>query len=145
MRTQSSYTVDEIKLRWGIEVAGRTLNAFSMDVSGMIPGGVGYNPSMMRVRDNDIDNAELVLEYYERPNRDFPEGRHVIIVGDTCVHVGVLPYKCGKFYRRSYPFVHQRCLDNPGVLWGTSVVERCIPVQRDYNACATASTSTWRA
>lgn len=134
MRTQSSYTVDEIKLRWGIEVAGRTLNAFSMDVSGMIPGGVGYNPSMMRVRDNDIDDAELVLEYYERPNRDFPEGRHVIIVGDTCVHVGVLPYKCGKFYRRSYPFVHQRCLDNPGVLWGTSVVERCIPVQRDYNA-----------
>jgi len=128
------YTVDEIKLRWGLELEGRTLNVFSMDMSGMIPGGVGYNPSMMRVRDNDIDNSELVLEYYERPNRDFPEGRHVIIVGDTCVHIGVLPYKCGKNFRRAYPFVHQRCLDIPGVLWGASVVERCIPIQRDYNA-----------
>lgn len=128
------YTVDEIKLRWGLTVGGRTLNVFSMDMAGMIPGGVGYNPSMMRVRDHDIDDAELVLEYYERPNRDFPEGRHVIIVGDTCVHIGVLPYKCGKFYRRAYPFVHQRCLDTPGILWGSSVVERCIPIQRDYNA-----------
>lgn len=128
------YTVDEIKLRWGIDVQGRTLNVFSMDMAGMVPGGSGYNPSMMRVRDHDIDDAELVLEYYERPNRDFPEGRHVIIVGDTCVHIGVLPYKCGRFYRRAYPFVHQRCLDTPGVLWGSSVVERCIPVQRDYNA-----------
>lgn len=128
------YTVDEIKLRWGIDVEGRTLNVFSMDMSGMVPGGVGYNPSMMRVRDNDIDNSELVLEYYEKPNRDFPEGRHVIIVGDVCVHIGVLPYKCGKYYRRAYPFVHQRCLDVPGVLWGASVVERCIPIQRDYNA-----------
>ena len=128
------YTVDQIRLRWGIDVKGRTLNVFSMDMSGMIPGGVGYNPSMMRVQDNDIEDCELVLEYYEKPNRDFPEGRHVIIVGDICVHVGILPYKCGENYRRGYPFVHQRCLTVPGVLWGSSIIERCIPVQRDYNA-----------
>ena len=128
------YTVDEIRLRWGITIHGRTMNAFSMDMSGMVSGGIGYNPSLMQVRDHDVDNAELVLEYYEKPNRDFPEGRHVIIIGDICVHVGVLPYKVGRFYRRGYPFVHQRCLKTPGVLWGTSVVERCIPVQRDYNA-----------
>ena len=128
------YTADEIKLRWGITVEGRTMNVFSMDMSGMVSGGVGYNPSMMQVRDNNIEDAELVLEYYERPNRDFPEGRHVIIVGDVCVHMGVLPYKIGQYYRRGYPFVHQRCLKSTGILWGTSVVERCIPVQRDYNA-----------
>ena len=128
------YTVDQIRLRWGIDVEGKTMNAFSMEMSGMVSGGIGYNPSMMQVKDNNIDDAELVLEYYEKPNKDFPEGRHVIIVGDVCVHVGVLPYKVGKFYRRDYPFVHQQCLKTPGVLWGTSVVERCIPVQRDYNA-----------
>ena len=128
------YTVDEIRLRWGIDVPGRTMNIFSMEMSGMVSGGIGYNPSMMQVRDNNIDDAELVLEYYEKPNRDFPEGRHAIIVGDICVHIGVLPYRVGKFYRRGYPFVHQKCLENPGILWGTSVCERCIPVQRDYNA-----------
>lgn len=128
------YTADQIRLKWGIDVEGKTMNTYAMEMSGMVSGGVGYNPSMMQVRDHNIDDAELVLEYYEHPNREFPEGRHVIIVGDTCVHIGVLPYKVGKFYRRGYPFVHQQCLKTPGVLWGTSVVERCIPVQRDYNA-----------
>lgn len=128
------YTADQIRLKWGIDVQGKTMNTFAMEMSGMVSGGIGYNPSMMQVKDHNIDDAELVLEYYEKPNRDFPEGRHVIIVGDTCVHIGVLPYKVGKFYRRGYPFVHQQCLKTPGVLWGTSVVERCIPVQRDYNA-----------
>lgn len=128
------YSVDEIKLRWGIQLEGRTLNAFSMEMSGMVSGGIGYNPSIMQVRDNLVDDAELVLEYYEKPNRDFPLGRHVVIAGDICVHVGVLPYKNAGFLRRGYPFVHQKCLDNPGILWGASVIERCIPVQRDYNA-----------
>lgn len=128
------YTVDDIKLRWGITLEGKTMNTYTMEMSGMVSGGIGYNPSMMQVKDNNIDDAELVLEYYERPNKDFPEGRHVIIAGDICVHAGVLPYRVGKFYRKGYPFVHQRCLHTTGVLWGTSVVERCIPVQRDYNA-----------
>lgn len=128
------YTVDDIKLKWGIQLPGRTLNAYTMEMSGMVSGGIGYNPSMMQVKDNNIDDAELVLEYYEKPNRDFPEGRHIIIAGDVCIHAGVLPYRVGKFYRRGYPFVHQRCLHTTGVLWGASVVERCIPVQRDYNA-----------
>lgn len=128
------YTVDEIKLKWGITLKGRTMNTYTMEMSGMVAGGVGYNPSFLQIRDNNIDDAELVLEYYEKPNRDFPEGRHVIIAGDVCLHIGVLPYRCGKFYRRGYPFVHQRCLHTTGVLWGSSVVERCVPVQRDYNA-----------
>ena len=128
------YTADQIRLKWGIDIEGKTMNAYAMEMSGMVAGGVGYNPSMMQVRDHNIDDAELVLEYYEHPNREFPEGRHVIIVGDICVHIGILPYRVGRFYRRGYPFVHQQCLKTPGVLWGTSVVERCIPIQRDYNA-----------
>lgn len=128
------YTADEVKLRFGIQVEGQTLNTFSMDVSGMVSGGVGYNPSVMMVQDHMLDDAVLVLEYYERPNRDFPEGRHVILVDELAVHIGVLPHRNGLHRRRGYPFVHQRCLDNPGVLWGSSVIERCIPVQRDYNA-----------
>ena len=128
------YSVDEIKLRWGLDVEGRQLNTLSMDMSGMTPGGVGYNPGIMQVRDHVIDNAEQVLEYFEKPNRDFPEGRYAIIIGETLLHIGILPYRVGEHYRRGYPFAHQLCLENPGVLWGSSVIERCIPVQRDYNA-----------
>lgn len=127
-------TTDQAKTIFGLTLEGRTLNTFSMDVSGMVAGGVGYNGSMMQVKDNMIENGVLVLAFRELPSRDFPEGRYIILVDDICVHVGVLPYRIGPYLRRGYPFVHQRCLDNPGVLWGTSVIERCIPVQRDYNA-----------
>jgi hypothetical protein len=127
-------TTDQAKTIFGLTLEGRTMNVFSMDVSGMVAGGIGYNSSMMQVKDNMIDNGVLVLMFRELPNRDFPEGRYVILVDDICVHLGVLPYRCDSYRRRGYPFVHQRCLDNPGVLWGTSVIERCIPVQRDYNA-----------
>lgn len=128
------YTADEIRLRWGIDVAGRDLNVYTLDMSGMSPGGVGYNPGVTQVKNGEMHNSELVLEYFERPNRDFPQGRHAIIVGDVCVHLGILPYKCNKDGRRGYPFAHQKCLVQPGTLWGASLIERLIPVQRDYNA-----------
>lgn len=128
------YTRDQIKLRWGIDIDGQDMNVFTLEASGISAGGVGYNHSMMQLKSGLLRDSQLVIEYFEKPNDLFEEGRHIIIVGDYCVHYGVMPFKVGEYYRRAYPFVHQRCLYNPGVLWGTSVVERCIPLQRDYNA-----------
>lgn len=128
------YTIQEIYNRWGILLDGRQMNVLSMESSGMLPGGTGYNPSMQQMHDNQIEEAELVLEYYEKPSKDFANGRHVIVAGDYVVHVGELPYRVGMYYRGGYPFVQQFCLASPGTFWGTTVIERLIPLQRDYNA-----------
>lgn len=128
------YTVQEIKNRWGIDVEGRELDAFTMDSTGVMAGGAGYNYSNMTIVRQRIEDAEMVIEYFERPSRMFPKGRHAIVIGEYCVHIGVLNFRVGKHYRLGYPFTHQRCLRRPGVFWGVAVVERCIPIQRDYNA-----------
>lgn len=128
------YTVQEIYNRWGILLDGRELNVLSMESSGILAGGSGYNPSMQQLHDNQIEDAELVLEYYEKPSADFALGRHIIVAGDYVVHAGELPWQVGQYYRRGYPFVQQFCLKTPGMFFGGTVIERLIPLQRDYNA-----------
>lgn len=128
------YTTREILDRWGILVEGREMNVLSMESSGMLPGGNGYNPSMQQLHDHQINDAELVLEYYEKPSRDFLNGRHVIVIGDYVVHCGDLPFRTGNYYRRGYPFARQLCLAAPGLFFGSTIIERLIPLQRDYNA-----------
>jgi hypothetical protein len=45
-----------------------------------------------------------------------------------------MKFRVGKYGRLAYPFTHMKCLSQAGIFWGTTVVERCIPLQRDYNA-----------
>lgn len=129
-----AYTVQEVYNRWGVLLAGKDMNVLSMESSGMLPGGTGYNPSMQQMHDNIIHDSCLVLEYYEKPSADFLFGRHVIIADEYVVHVGDLPWRVGEYYRRNYPFVQQFCLKSAGNFWGSTVIERLIPLQRDYNA-----------
>lgn len=107
-------------------------NIYGFEVSEkytFIPSANFYTPSSS----NAIPSA-LVIEKYEAPSRDLPEGRLIIVVGDRLVYAGNLPYACGENGKRTYPFVKQLCVKVPGSFWGRSVVERLIPVQRSYNA-----------
>lgn len=90
---------------------------------------------------NVLKNSELVVEYYQRPCSDFPNGRLLIVAGDRLVYCGDLPYKNGENGGRTYPFVRQCALPMSGAFFGGSVIDRMIPVQRAFNAVKTASTS----
>lgn len=126
------YGVKEIETRWGVQVEGREIDVFGQDAMQMTGGG--YHPLFEGGERGKMTDAELVLEYYERPSAQFPEGRHVIVAGGYVVHAGTLPYVNGENGERGYPLVQQFCLTAPGRFFGCSVVERLIPLQRDYNA-----------
>lgn len=68
----------------------------------------------------------LVIEKYYKPTKNEPEGRLQVVVGDELIYDDVLPFG-------EYPFVKQQSSKTLGSFWGTSVIERCIPVQRAYN------------
>lgn len=129
-----AYTVSEIKNRWGIDIPGRDLDVYSMNVTGVVAGGGGYSNSNMSIQTQLVKDSELVIEYYEKPSDCFPQGRFAIVIAGYCVYLSTLKFRCGDNFQYGYPFSHQRCLSQPGVFWGTTVVERCIPLQRDYNA-----------
>ena len=129
-----AYTVDEIFRRWHVRVPGRTVDVFRMDNTGVVAGGTGYNPGYSTILQGTMEESEIVLEWMERPSPEQPEGRMAIIAGDTLLHLGPLPWRVGEYGERSLPYARMICEPNPGYFFGTTVLERCIPIQRAYNA-----------
>lgn len=128
------YSVEEIKEMYGITLKGETLNCYGLqDVVNSI-GGLGYAGTATKLSENSRHNSRLVIEKYVRPNADYPNGRLIIIAGDQLVYNDELPYLCGSDGKRDFPFIRQVSIAQPGNFWGSSVIERLIPVQRAYNA-----------
>lgn len=74
-----------------------------------------------------------LIERYEKPTTEYPNGRLTIICKDTLLFDGDLPYKTPSS-QPFYPFVKQVSNKKLSSFWGSSVIERCIPIQRAYNA-----------
>lgn len=114
--------VQDIYSAYGVKLAGENLEKISNwqgDMAGSISSEEGF---------------ALVIERYERPTFERPEGRLTVVAGDCLLYDGDLPYINGENGERGYPFVKQTSLPRAGSFFGTSVVERLIPLQRAYNA-----------
>ena len=125
--------VDEIFSRWGVRVKPEETEVLSYDSSGLVGGlnMVSAIPVVSRKKKSDV---AMVIERYAKPSKDKPNGELAIIAGDSLLYYGDLPFVNGSYGKRAFPFVKQDCLKNAGCFFGTSVVERCIPVQRAYNS-----------
>ena len=128
-----TYHIDVINNIWGIDVEGESIESYSLEASNTL-GGLGYTASTGKIAKTLKHSSAIVLEKYVMPNKEFPNGRLIIVAGDTLVYEGELPYINGDGNRRGFPFIRQVAADSPNLFWGTSIIERCIPVQRAYNA-----------
>ena len=127
------YSASEVKDTWGVEIAGETVKVFAIDGAASV-GGLGYNtvvPSIVQEAKND---QVLVIERYTKPTSTYPNGKLEIVAGNELLYYGELPYKLGDNDSFVYPFIRQVSLEQAGCFWGTSIVERVIPIQRAYNA-----------
>ena len=111
--------VREISERYGVELAGRTVERFASPSSG---------------ESAQMEDAEIVIERYTRPDRAHPQGRLEIAAGGMLLYEGPLPYENGERGARTFPFVRQTCTELPGSFFGRSIIDRMIPLQRAYNA-----------
>lgn len=125
-------TTKEVKRIWGKDVKGGEVNVFSFD-NAQVGGGFGYTASVLKIVSEKREDSVTVIEKYEAPTHDYPNGRLIIVAGDTLLYQGDMPYLNGEDGTRGYPFAKQVCIDNLTNFFGTSVVERIIPVQRAYN------------
>ena len=123
--------VSEIKERFGAEIAGRTITDFPM-----LPysAASGWKRPVDGDSRPQAENSEILIERYTRPNGEYPEGRLEIVAGGTLLYEGTLPYRNGDRGERTLPFIRQTCIGLAGAFFGTSVVDRMIPLQRAYNA-----------
>lgn len=126
------YSVDEVKEIWDVQVEPQSLQVFSFD---NVPngGGLGYTASNARYSTSPRENSCLVIEKFERPSKLYPNGRHIIIAGDKLVVAEDLPYQTEQDGGFGLPFVRKTSLESVTNFYGSSIVERIIPVQRAYN------------
>ncbi len=128
-----SFHKDTVKNVWGVDVDGKDIDVYSLDGLS-ISGGLGYsslsNTMAKRIKKDQV----IVIEKYEKPTIEFPNGRLIIVAGDKLVYNGELPYINKAENKRGFPFIRQVSIPTPNSFWGMSVIERCIPIQRAFNA-----------
>lgn len=129
-----AYSTEEVKAMFDVAVKGQDVNVYSLDSVNSSIGGLGFNGTMPKMIESRKSDSVLVIERYNRPNATYPNGRLTIVAGDKLVYDGDLPYKIGSDDERDFPFVKQTAIEEPGSFFGTSIIERLIPVQRAYNA-----------
>ncbi len=121
--------VKDIESIYGVKVTGEDIDVFSLSRT---PKGLSGKQS--KITTGVIHNSQLVIERYEKPNSEFPEGRVVTVAGDKILAIGSLPYINGVDETRDFPFIKQTCIEQAGMFFGVSIIERIIPLQRAYNA-----------
>lgn len=123
--------VEDIYAAYGVKLQGRDIYDFALSPTA-IPShdGIyaGKTPAAV------MHGYETVIERYSRPDGAHPDGRLTIVAGGVVLFDGALPYINGEYGTRTYPFVRQQSLPQAGGFFGTSVIDRLIPVQRAYNA-----------
>ena len=128
-----AYPVSEIKDKWGVDVQSESVNGFILQ-GGSTIGGLGYSGFVRGISDSSLEGYAMVIERYEAPTHERPLGRLVIVAGDRVLYDGDLPYVNKEDGRRGFPFAKQSSIIAPGCFFGTSIVERMIPIQRAFNA-----------
>ncbi len=125
--------VGEIKEKYGIEVCAESTDILS-DANRCMPGGLdGVSTSPMFGREH-AENCCILIERYTAPSEEYEFGEYAATAGGKLLYCGNLPYNCGTDLSPGLPFVKQDCIKRAGCFYGISMIERCIPLQRAFNA-----------
>lgn len=129
-----AYPVSVVEEIWGVKPKVKSpVNVFLYDTHNV--GGTASQKGRNRlVCGKERENYVTVIERYSLPDGENPDGRLLVVAGDTLLYDGALPYMCGENGARRLPFVRQTSIAQPASFFGTSIIERMIPVQRAYNA-----------
>lgn len=121
-----------IKDNYGKVVTGSDIDTFTFEqgTSGLAFSGKSNALKVSKLVKHD---HVLLIERYEKPSQNFPNGKLTIIASNVLLYDGDLPYINYNDNKRGFPFIRQICQQQIGSFFGTSVIERCIPVQRAFN------------
>ena len=125
--------VNTIKAMYNQDVKPEDVDVMNFG-NDVLLGGFGYNASIKKIVSQKAENSALVIEKYEKPSVNNPNGKLTIVAGDKLLFEGELPLINGEDGKRIVPFIKQCSIMSPNCFWGQSLIERLIPIQRSYNA-----------
>lgn len=122
-----------VNQKYGTDFTGSDVDLFEIGGNSFM-SGISGRSNVTKVTHSKKYDQVLIIERYEKPTPSLPNGKLTIVCEDTLIYDGDLPYSLASDGKRSYPFVKQVSSKQIGCFWGTSVIERCIPIQRAFNA-----------
>lgn len=128
-----AFPADEINREWGTNLTGEDINLFELNNSSTI-SNISGRSNYTKVTHCTNHDYLLLIERYEKPSKRHPNGKLTIICKNKLLYDGDMPYINGAKNTRTYPFIKQISMKQISCFWGTSIIERCIPIQKSYNA-----------
>ncbi|MDE7395002.1 MAG: hypothetical protein K2M95_02635 [Clostridiales bacterium] len=125
--------VEEIEQRYGVKVQPENTELVS-SANKCLTGGLDARSTTPMFGRSGEEGCCLLIERYTRPTPENERGEYAAVAGGKLLYLSELPYACGPDFSPSLPFVKQDCIARAGCFYGTCCVERCIPVQRAFNA-----------
>ncbi|MCL2822227.1 MAG: hypothetical protein FWD86_03410 [Firmicutes bacterium] len=125
--------ISQIEKTFNIIIDEEKIDSFVYD-GVVLSGGLGFLSAVGTKCRGQIKDHAVVIERYTRPTQAHPNGTLEIVAGDNLLFFGDLPYKVGADNSFDLPFIKQDSHTLPDCFFGTSVIERVIPIQRAYNA-----------
>lgn len=83
--------------------------------------------------EESLTNSAVVKEYYERPSRQFPNGRMVVVANGKTLYAGDSPYT-GSELGDWHPYSECRWELVPGRFWGKSALDAAAELQKRLNS-----------
>jgi len=133
------FHVRDIKDLWGVAVDPEPVEVLELERTRFGEGSLAFGSGSYTSKSRNKENYALVKEYWEKPTLQYPKGRLIIVANKKLLYAGDMPYRIGEDEKEDYPFVKQVCLKRPGCFWGTTVLQRLIPIQRRYNRIKNAT------
>lgn len=128
-----AYPADEINREWGTNLTGEDIDLYQLNNTSSISNISGRSNYTKVIHSTNHDYL-LLIERYEKPSKKHPNGKLTIVCKDKLLYDGDMPYINAANNTKTYPFVKQISNKQLSCFWGGSVIERCIPIQKAYNA-----------
>ncbi len=128
-----AYPSKQVEETYGVQLEGKDIDTITLD-NFYSRGAVTGLSNIPKLTHSLLHDHVLVLEKYTKPTKNNPDGRLTIVAGDKLIFDGEMPFTLGSGKSKTYPFIKQVSTSQIGSFWGVSVIERCIPIQRAYNA-----------
>ena len=128
-----AFPADEINKEWGLNLSGEDVDLFQLNNTTTL-SNISGRSNYSKVTHSKNHDYLLLIERYEKPSKKHPNGKLTIICKDKLLYDGDMPYINGVKNERTYPFIKQVSGKQLSCFWGSSVIERCIPLQKAYNS-----------
>lgn len=110
--------------------------AMSEGLKNLVEGSI-YSNATTTTSGYEIKESAVVKEVYVRPSDKWPRGLMIVVAGGQLLYVSPAELGSPFYYRNGkiwHPYTSWGFMKQPGSMWGISLVQQLVPLQRRINS-----------